>query len=694
MAEFNPSGDDPNQKKGFISYADTPRPVPEIQGPPGQAANKGAEYAVRAQNIRANAKSQFNAAVSDLFGDVVKAADWVTEKYIQNSLTEKTDTIRDEYGVGAMAAWGAVGTGENEPTIPQLDVHEQNLQKLTQGYQDGRIRESQYWARLESMTRQMKTRFPGYRDRIDSMVSKLTGATPANVLRDLLHREAVAAGDSAADAREKVVKHGLEQGWLFQAYPNWEQLEAQGKGPSTLELQGAQGRYTANEAKIDSERKLYAARKDAGEANEHDLINIASRENYTNFTNKISRDIGAQGFSLDEAINRYTEMAKTGQPIDGKELQALSVQFAQFQQEIERDMANNLATRYSGQEGLSIQGKEKQDATKHQVREILKSMESAFKGDGDASLIAYNLRLVKAQKDEALARMVEKAPATANVGALREIYGDTAVSAVLLQNNERLSEAINLMNTVSANKIMAGESNFTAEIQAISAEKGSKMVHDEVMNLIDRHIPYIMDDKMTVQQKNKAINQLFHPDNRGFMARLPMETRMAVFHKFTSPDVQAAMIAFKNSGGDPQAWTRYENWVRDSARVIAQKHAADISAQQRYGISKIVYDEPNNKLIAATPLNSGLKGRQATSVEMQRQAIQRDLDVFNQLFASLAPVMQAGSGQSPEEEMQRFLREANINLGTEAAPTIAGAVHDALDPSEEEDEEGGLKPKE
>jgi len=174
----------------------------------GKAAGAQAEaegYKARAEGIRlAGAGEQISdiAKVADL---AAKGVDAYYKDSIHNQVYDSASAIRDEYLDSLQKAVKAVKTGKGSVTAggetvsPEtanaaLDVITTDGQSvpddigklphalggLESAKANGKISPTDYLGRLNAMAKSYRARYPGYKDLIDSEVSKVTGVNPAN----------------------------------------------------------------------------------------------------------------------------------------------------------------------------------------------------------------------------------------------------------------------------------------------------------------------------------------------------------------------------------------------------------------------------------------------------------------------------------------------------------------------------------
>lgn len=94
------------------------------------------------------------------------------------------------------------------PSGAQREVTQ--LQRMTAAYHAGNLSDSYYTAQMLAVSKELRARYPGFREEVDNAVSQITGIQPANALRSSLVRDIqynqaamLAAGSSDDKFRDK-----------------------------------------------------------------------------------------------------------------------------------------------------------------------------------------------------------------------------------------------------------------------------------------------------------------------------------------------------------------------------------------------------------------------------------------------------------------------------------------------------------
>lgn len=136
------------------------------------------------------------------FGDVLslatKGVDSIIKNDIDNKLFAQAGTERDQYTQALEKTVGtglsANGAGEESTTVAQSvpgDIQDglDNVARLKSAKQAKVFPETYYLQRLNTVVKDMRAQYPGYREYIDKSVAQITGVNPANAYLSSLQQQ-------------------------------------------------------------------------------------------------------------------------------------------------------------------------------------------------------------------------------------------------------------------------------------------------------------------------------------------------------------------------------------------------------------------------------------------------------------------------------------------------------------------------
>jgi hypothetical protein len=665
MAEFNPQIPDPSnpdRDKGYIGYSEGFRPVPVQQAAP---AKQFSQHVDRSAEIRAKGKSIFQDSLSKLFGPVIEATDQTVKTYIENTLTDKTNAIRDEYGVGAMAVQNTEAGGEviGRPPLPaQLETSGKEVEGLTAAYQSGRLKDSQYWARLESMVRQMKTRFPGYRGEIDSMVSKLTGATPANVLRELIQREAL----DAAKASNETFKNEREYIESIVNSGEFNHIFGANRDPETVSYHEALigvKNYRATKAGFEARAAELKARQEERAENVTVAVEQFSEDALTKIfpatREKILKDQGFDGWAGFQKF--LTEVSLNPTPENQRRAE---IAFRNLEIGVESALLQHKRDFYSGQGESPVITDEQANTAVNTVRAEMTAFRQ-YLTNKDYGTASANARMIEAMSSEAGRKLMDSNTfMRSKVGIEQSLGKDYATEFVTATPNAQ-AHINDAYAYYYSNRILAGDGNLSSFLTE-AQQKKLNITSKEFNQVMDQTLTAITSPTTNADQKAKAAKILFSKENRDLIGSLSdgkvnsdPALPAAVFAKYTAPEVRDAMLAIRER--HPEAFAAYKNYVTASFQTVMKQEIDNLNHVIQFNDDMdINYDPKADKLeVKVFP-----RGPTTWEESQQERGIQAAVERFNIKLAQIKPIYEAGQ-TSGAKVMRNFLDEAGFDLSSE-----------------------------
>lgn len=182
MAVFNPQVS-PTQDPNYFRYSE---PISNIQNHPYTIASSGEAIAGVGNAIEGGAKLTDQTVKDVIKDDVYKKVD-----YERDSFTSALNTVRDSQRGslvpapvqtdGGSTATDITATGPSQAPVPAaLDIGLGKVDAVQAALVNGKINDTYYSQRLNTVAVEMRAKYPGYRDYIDQRISEATGMNPAN----------------------------------------------------------------------------------------------------------------------------------------------------------------------------------------------------------------------------------------------------------------------------------------------------------------------------------------------------------------------------------------------------------------------------------------------------------------------------------------------------------------------------------
>jgi len=242
MVAFNP--DVPDQRDpNYLRYSQ-PISQPEgdksaiysgesakYAGQVSQHLGEAAQYAGKAAEFAGQGLGDLFKGIGDVFTSGIKAADQFVKKNIDQDVYSAVDAQRNEYTAqlertsspdssgqvidqGTMPAFVRPGTkppgpamdltGSNAGNVPQsIDKGLSRIDTLVAARANDKMTETMYIGQLDSIAKELRARYPGYREYIDQKISESTGMIPANAYIKSLIQDINAASASTKSEYDK-----------------------------------------------------------------------------------------------------------------------------------------------------------------------------------------------------------------------------------------------------------------------------------------------------------------------------------------------------------------------------------------------------------------------------------------------------------------------------------------------------------
>ena len=489
------------------------------------------------------------------FGEqVATGADTLVKEGIRDEIYNESDAILDEFGVGEATL--AESSVENEPLPSQLASANENLSRLQSAFERGVLKESHYWARMNSVVRQLRQKYPGYRPEIDQMVAGVTGATPANALRDTLFQE-WRAKSTSTDPFSKLVERVAGETGLP---ADWE-LRMNSENPYDYNsLLVYYSEKNKDKWERESRRAAMAEESDRGTLNNTTALRTF-RMDANQLVNTSLKDLnGIIGQSYQQIltnIDKAQAAVASGTPQSQEDTEKLVGSVAN----LELIIKDQLNTLYSSPFGENSEHSYVEYVDHNTAQEIINtSMAPIALADGDFGLVKSLSAWIDAQKTDAGRELIRDVQIMPTIGAMREQMGDVGTSIAMQHVPDVLDS---LSKTILVNEHGRSMTDPSANIvQSIDTGAAKGQGADYYNGLIDTWTNTInqLGSELPLSAIQNKAQYMFGPDANEIFQRLDDKSRFDYFRKVASPGVTQKMLEIK-AMGDIQTWDTYQQWV-------------------------------------------------------------------------------------------------------------------------------------
>lgn len=628
-------------------------------------------YTGASQGINASPNTALGTLFSGLAETLdsgVKEADRYTQETIRNDIFDESDKINDEFGVGDATTFQEDAEGP-QPRPAQLQSSGENLERLQTAYERGALKESHYWARMNAMVRQLRTRYPGYRGEIDEMVSGITGAKPANALRNSLFNEwaAKTADQPLPKLEDWAVKNGRLPGDYYQ--------RAQGQTPYSLtELQA----YIANKTRQDSEvadtRAQIALASDQGTLNTTNVekaYRVESNQFVTSLISDTTSTIGQTYQVLQERIRDAQNQQQLSQPVDTPELLGALNQLEgdvmlALQQKFTESWDGNAQHSY-----VSNLSTEQRDAAIKQAMTPITILKSALTAEayGLVNAVAANTKARENTLDRA---MVDSMPVLEELSVLQNRVGP-AIAGLVLQSSPQGQTALvqslfDFSAARAANKLASGSTASISDAYAkgVEASAGGDY-YNGLITQWTKIADQVTKGELPLEVVQSNVQYMFGPESNSVLAAMDDASKFEYFRKVSSPQVTKQMIALKNLG-DADSWATYQQWTTNAFMSLFQQSVQDLNAvntNASFDGLNVRWDGVSKGFVIKSTGMFGVGGFEAPARE------------FNTALRTIAPIIEENGGDV-EQEVYALLTSMGFDGGAKRDKTFVDHLLESL----------------
>lgn len=523
--------------------------------------------------------------VGDLFKDKIVADDKIIKQRVREEVTEGVDRVRGEHGVDAVAKMQAGVV--DKPLPEEIAAAGDELDKLTQARRSGRLKDSHYWGRVETIARQVRHRYPGYREHVDNVIADLTGTTPANRIIQELEQEARAGATSEEKAHDYWLKQASQEG----VAGDYVQRKQMGKPYSTDELIQVTSLAREKKLKIENIKSDLATRKSTNEVVTTEAKRGFASELHFGFNTMMKSVTSPFGKNYQEFQENVARMRSAGdtRPYSEQEQTQLRQMWATQIRAPALAWARDAAYKdLPGRPGVNwasliVDGKEVEDVLKGFEKQ-LQMTEDAMVNKDWGILTANAARTEAIQHSDHLAALLgPDGDFWRSVENLKRMAGPNYVALNILNSSEdlpKMSRAIRDRSIIG----MATEGKPIKE----AFEDGKKA------NAGKEYYRTVIKDSLGVLQnpaaspaivKNTA-TALFGPKNEGFLG---MVSDPHTLYMTMASDPRVIDNIYKT--GDRATIENYKNWVTSNFTGVmtsAGNEANNIVLNRRY--QQLEYD--------------------------------------------------------------------------------------------------------
>ncbi len=633
MAQINPPIQPTNAPNyGASSRAiDVPDPIRQRGVEANQIIPKGQEVGDRSAEFtgQAAAYKMQGEAISgnygDLFAGVVGIGDFLGKAGIQlikkdiedrvydvasrerQTYTTALERIKAGTGVKNLLDSNAQMTDEAGPLPTEVEHLPDSLATLEGARDSGKISNTYYYGRLLAEAKDLRAKYPGFKEEIDNQFSKVTGVDPANAyVRSLVGDINRAAASQASDLNNTLHYIRSKSGY-----------------PGSQEMY--QGVASGTRTKMDVQK--WAA---PYEQEEFNLNRRALRINDKNLTRTEVQTTAKEDadYAIGVTVGRYVDNLTQKMGLDSPDAaanldsqaksKAISPErFVEIGQEI---ASNKAALRVKLIADADAQGMTKLIGKD----EVIKRVDAGLnifdtlqdrvyhKDFGGIYTVAQQ---IKAGTDEAKKSLIDSkaGPFFTQVAVMKELGGENWVQNFNLNSikenvNKDYKQWYDRWSQEFHTQTSARTTGKVNTFNDMVDEAKQKGINDKSVNAnIIKKVDSIADPNTPDAIKANLIQAAFSPGNRGFISRLNMDGvddqgrptvgQNAVFQRWTKPEITAEVKRISDKL-DPQLWTNYQDWAKSTfGDELLNKEINDLKSYIPERGVQVGWDDVNHRFM-------------------------------------------------------------------------------------------------
>lgn len=557
--------------------------------------------------------------IGDTVEIAVKGTDQAIKQNIQNEIFAAVDAERGSFTNALETV-----SGKNKPLNILSDEEKRNLpselnevasttRKLSSALRSGKISKTYYLQQLNSMAKDFRSRYPGYREYIDNQISSITGVNPANAYMTSL----MADINKASEMKDQQLKDTLSLLKQNIEIPGADKVYNK---VFRGELSAEEGMaWVSERLSFKHQVERFRAEREIQKGTKEQL---QDRE-LSDFTYEAGVTLSNQMDNIRVVAGNRTvkEMIELTQKHANGEIQIPDEQFTGLAQALRAGKAQYISAMLQAaneryKDGTTrmyrMGGKAKFDdvlsAQLTAYDEIIKNIE-----DKNFGLAATNAAFVKARNDTTKANILRDASLGGYFTMLNAVKDLGGEQYIVNHFHRLLSEPVSddvkewlkhqsMQATSQADPRKQG-GTFTLN-DALDQAEHRNISRPQVYQFLIKRIDDLTRKDVPDGIKVNLLRHFFDPEAAGTMARFnvdstdengrPIPGRYSAFSKLTSPEVTREIKRL--SQNDQSLWTRYTNWAENTfANDMYTKDIRSIQGMFLPKGAKVTWNDQTNR---------------------------------------------------------------------------------------------------
>jgi hypothetical protein len=604
---------------------------------------------------------------ADLIQRGVVAADALQQEHIRNQISHNVEDIQDEFGVGDATLFQSDADNPTQPTPKGVQMAGENLNRLQAGYEAGTLKESHYWARLNSMVRQLRQQYPGYRAEIDEMVAGITGARPANALRAALFDEWNASA-SDTDPLSKMEDWAVKNGRLPVDY--YARME-QGNPYSLPELNKHVAAAERRETEIADMRaglELEASQDKLNVRNAERGFRVEANQVVDTTLQDMTGMLGQQYRTLRGRIESAQAAVLNGHPPTQQSMVELTGAVGELRVALTEQLRLAYETPWGNDPENSYLATVDQDTATKIINDALTPLtmlENALANE-DFGMLKSVTAWIEAKKNDATADLIDKIPMLPVLQGAQQVLGPDGFNLYMDMNPDlqfAISQAMldyERARAITEEGASVSDAFTNGEANAMDTEYYNGLI-ESWTNTIDGL------EKLPLEAVQKNVDYMFGPKSMEVLATMDDASRFEYFNKVASPMVTEKMRKLRDMG-DVESWDNYQQWVTRNFMILFQSQVQTMQGMSTSMFTpgtQVVWDDSNSQFVYIPGQQVGVGAPFTTVVQGSEALMGADaVNRLNSVIRTVTPIIEDNNG-TMGIEIYRVLADMGFNPETQ-----------------------------
>lgn len=453
-------------------------------------------------------------------------------------------------------------------------------------FESGKYSDASFYAKMDVWSKEMRVKYPQYKDLIDQQIGRVMGRTPANLEMDAVRSQYDAemkARNSAQDADFRFLNEASEKGWLSPAEVNLYQQA--GVGSEIRNRLQTKGLLTAS-AKAEKDAAIKALQNDKT-ANSLRAAPVLALGTSNLINTHMNETISAAGGTYSNFNDMLTKMAEGG--YSGEELAAIVQAGNDLTASLDNAWNQLITTPHEGGKSFVEYFANDMDTLNKQKQRI-DDIKAAVKAaqSGDTGALRLNGIVAEASMDARI-RQLKGALGedfVEGIAAARKALGSEVVDMMLLESAQDSPLEAMIINMVKG--ISYKDGNPFSSIQKVTESADPSLmpaINKAARKEIEDKIKLATDASLPIEARRSELTALLSDEDNTFLRSLkdtPDNTGLSSrekFYKFRMLDPKLAAAA-KELGMEKEYTARVKSYgVALVATNIEEANATNVNTK-------------------------------------------------------------------------------------------------------------------